>query len=90
MGRLKYQSSAHPLDEDACAIWLHRSAILGLVALGEEADAMVGLCFVCIIVLFLSHLIFILIPLLRGFNFSEDMLSDVHTEDVVYRRTKPW
>ncbi len=38
----------------------------------------------------LSHLIFILIPLWRGFQFSEDVLSDVHTEDVSYRRTKPW
>ena len=27
---------------------------------------------------YLSHLIFILIPLWRGFYFSEDMLSDVH------------
>ena len=40
---------------------------------------------------YLSHLILILIPLRRGFYFSEDMLSDVvHTEDVAYRRTKPW
>jgi hypothetical protein len=31
-----------------------------------------------------------LIPLWRGFYFSEDMLSDVHTVDVSYRRTKPW
>jgi hypothetical protein len=31
---------------------------------------------------YLSHLIFILIPLWRGFYFSEDMLSDVHTVDV--------
>ena len=38
---------------------------------------------------YLSHLILILIPLLRGFYFSEDMLSNVHTEDVYYRRTKP-
>ena len=35
---------------------------------------------------YLSHLIFILIPLWRGFNFSEDMLSNVHTADVSYRR----
>jgi len=39
---------------------------------------------------YLSHLIFILIPLWRGFYFREEMLSDVHTEDVSYRRTKPW
>ncbi len=48
MGRLKYPSSANPSDEDACAVWLHRSAILGSAALGEAVDAMVGLCFVCI------------------------------------------
>ena len=96
MGRLKYPASANPSDEDACAIWLHRSAILGSAALGEAADAMVGLCFVCIVHLsyfnleYLSHLIFILIPLLRGFYFSEDILSDLHTVDVAYRRTKPW
>ena len=94
MGRLKYPSSANPSDEDACAVWLHRSAILGSAALGEAADAMVGLCFVCIYRIltreYLSHLIFILIPLWRGFYFSEDMLSDVHTVDVSYRRTKPW
>ena len=91
MGRLKYPSSANPSDEDACAVWLHRSAILGSAALGEAADAMVGLCFVCIYRIltreYLSHLIFILIPLWRGFYFSEDMLSDVHTVDVSYRRT---
>jgi hypothetical protein len=46
MGRLKYPSSANPLDEDACAVWLHRSAILGPAALGEAADAMVGLCLI--------------------------------------------
>ena len=40
--------SAHPTDEYASAIWLHISSILGLVALGEAADAMAGLCFVCI------------------------------------------
>ncbi len=39
---------------------------------------------------YLSHFIFLLIPLLRGFYFREDMLSDVHTEDVAHRRTKPW
>ena len=39
---------------------------------------------------YLSHLIFILIPLWRGFYFSEDMLSDVHTIDVSYHRTRPW
>ena len=91
MGRLKYPSSANPSDEDACAVWLHRSAILGSAALGEAADAMVGLCFVCIYRIltreYLSHSIFILIPLWRGFYFSEDMLSDVHTVDVSYRRT---
>ncbi len=37
---------------------------------------------------YLSHLIFILIPLWRGFYFSEEMLSDVHTEDVAFWRTK--
>ena len=30
----------------------------------------------------LGVVILILIPLWRGFFFSEDMLSDVHTEDV--------
>ncbi len=44
MGRLKYPSSAHSLKEDACALWLHSSTILGLAVLGEAADAMVGLC----------------------------------------------
>jgi hypothetical protein len=39
---------------------------------------------------YLFHLIFILIPLWRGFYFSKDMLSDEHTKDVSYRRTKPW
>ncbi len=39
---------------------------------------------------YLSHLIFLLIPLWRGFYFSEDMLSDVHTIDVSYHRTRPW
>jgi len=34
--------------------------------------------------------IFILIPLWRGFYCSKDILSDVHTVDVAYRRTKPW
>jgi hypothetical protein len=48
MGRLKYPSSENPSGEDACAIWLHRSAILGSAVLGEAADAMVELCFVCI------------------------------------------
>jgi len=33
-------------------------------------------------------LIFILIPLWRGFYFSEGMLSDVHTKDVAHRRRK--
>jgi hypothetical protein len=92
--KVKYPSSEHPSDEDACAVWLHRSAILGSAALGEAADAMVGLCFVCIYRTltreYLSHLIFILIPLWRGFYFSEDMLSVVHTVDVSYRRTRPW
>ena len=81
MGCLKFQSSAHPSDEDACAVWLHRCDILGLVALGEAADAMVGLFFCVHLSYFnleyLSHLIFILIPLLRGYYFSEDMLSYV-------------
>ena len=92
MGRLKYPSSANPSDEDACALWLHRSTILGSAALGEAADAMVGLCFVCIYRIltreYLSHLIFILIPLWRGFYFSEDILSDIHTKHVSYRRTE--
>jgi hypothetical protein len=39
---------------------------------------------------YLSHLKFILIPLWRGFYFSEDILSNLHTVDVAYRRTKPW
>jgi hypothetical protein len=29
-----------------------------------------------------------LIPLWRGFNFSEDILSDIHTKDVSYCRTE--
>ena len=92
MGRLKYPSSANPSDEDACVVWLHRSAILGSAALGEAGDAMVGLCFDLSYfnLEYLSHLNFILIPLWRGFYFSEDILSDLHTVDVAYRRTKPW
>ena len=34
---------------------------------------------------YLSHIKFILIPLWRGFYFSEDILSDLHTVDVTYR-----
>ena len=39
---------------------------------------------------YLSHIKFKLIPLWRGFYFSDDILSDLHTVDVAYRRTKPW
>ena len=40
-----YPSSAHAQEEDACAILAGDSTILGSAALGEAADAMVGLCF---------------------------------------------
>ena len=43
-GRLKYPSYAHAWAEDVCVRWTNDSFILGLVALGEAAEAMVELC----------------------------------------------
>jgi hypothetical protein len=37
---------------------------------------------------YISHRIIILIQLWRGFYFSEDILSDIHTKHVSYRRTE--
>jgi len=34
-GHFKRQSFAHAWCKDACAVWLHSSAILGLAGLGE-------------------------------------------------------
>ena len=40
---MKHPSSAHAYEEDTCAVLAGDSTILGSVALGEAADARVGL-----------------------------------------------
>jgi hypothetical protein len=39
-GHFKLPSSAHASWEDACAVWLHNSTILGWAALGEAVKTM--------------------------------------------------
>ncbi len=69
LGYFKRPSFANAWFKDACAVWLHSSAILGPAGLG---DAFGRHGWIVILTLF------ILIPLLKGFYFSRNILSDVH------------
>ena len=79
LGHFKRPSFAHAWCEDACAVWLHSSAILGSAGLGEAFGRHGWIVFCGGMVRYRILTLFILIPLLRGFYFSENILSDVHT-----------
>ena len=59
-------------------VWLHSSAILGLAGLGEAFGRHGWIVFCGGMVCYRILTLFILIPLLRGFYFSKNILSDVH------------
>jgi len=79
LGYFKRPSFANAWFEDACAVWLHSSATLGSAGLGEAFGCHEWIVFCGGMVCYRILTLFILIPLLRGFYFSENILSDVHT-----------
>ena len=83
-GYFKHPSFANAWFEDACAVWLQSSAILGSAGLGESFGHHGWIVFCGGMVRYHILTLFILIPLLRGFYSSENTLSNVHTR-VVYR-----
>ncbi len=79
LGYFKRPSFANAWFKDACAVWLHSSAILGLAGLGEAFGRHGWIVFCGGMVHYHILTLFILITLLRGFYFSKNILSDVHS-----------
>ena len=69
----------HAWCKDACAVWLHSSAILGLAGLGLAFGHHDLIVFCGGRGRYRTLTLLLLIPLLRGFYFRENILSDVHT-----------